>query len=250
MACDSARSRNTGRVIATKCVMSEHAISHGPAHPGFAATSVIEGIPEFKSIRHSGPGFGCAKKGSFGRIEMEATATHRIQSGPSRSESDGLRDETGRLTMERKKLKLGKGSVFVKSRLRRFPQQNDVWEADFQPIANEAGDIEFWLGIVVQQDVGVDLAHLDLDVQPEVNDLARLLANAIQRPIIEGSRHRPSTLLLRSNAAWTELLPHLREIGIEVATVEAMPVWWLVAENCAIEYARMLRSIAAQSMTE
>jgi len=49
-----------------------------------------------------------------------------------------------------------------------------------------------------------------LDAPPTVNDLARLLAEAIQRPIIEGSRHRPSTLLLRDDPQWEELLPHLR----------------------------------------
>ena len=48
------------------------------------------------------------------------------------------------------KLKLGKGSAFVKRRLRGFPQENDVWEADFQPIETESGEFEFWLGMVVQ----------------------------------------------------------------------------------------------------
>ena len=50
-------------------------------------------------------------------------------------------------TMAIMKLKLGKGSSFVKSRLQRCPQEDAVWEADFQPIPNEE-HVEFWLGMV------------------------------------------------------------------------------------------------------
>ena len=46
------------------------------------------------------------------------------------------------------KLRLGKGSSFVKSRLRNYQQEDDVWEADFQPIPDEE-HVEFWLGMVV-----------------------------------------------------------------------------------------------------
>ena len=90
------------------------------------------------------------------------------------------------------KLRLGKGSSFVKTRLQRYPQEDAVWEADFQPIPDEEHG-EFWLGMVVDQEICVDLAHQVLNAPPTVNDLARILAEAIQRPIIEGSRHRPST---------------------------------------------------------
>ena len=44
------------------------------------------------------------------------------------------------------KLKLGKGSAFVKSKLRRLPQFDDIWEADFKP--HEHGVT--WLGITCQ----------------------------------------------------------------------------------------------------
>jgi hypothetical protein len=33
---------------------------------------------------------------------------------------------------EEEKLKLGKGAAFDKSRLKRLPQGNETWEADFQ----------------------------------------------------------------------------------------------------------------------
>src|SRR3954454_16603780 len=35
---------------------------------------------------------------------------------------------------EEEKLKLGKGAAFVKSRLKRLPQGNDIWEADFRAL--------------------------------------------------------------------------------------------------------------------
>ena len=36
------------------------------------------------------------------------------------------------MTRERKKLALGKGAAFVKGRLKRLPQQDESWEADFR----------------------------------------------------------------------------------------------------------------------
>ena len=35
---------------------------------------------------------------------------------------------------EEEKLKLGKGAAFVKSRLKRLPQVDEVWEADFEAL--------------------------------------------------------------------------------------------------------------------
>jgi hypothetical protein len=37
-------------------------------------------------------------------------------------------------------LKLGKGAAFVKSRLRRFRQEADAWEADFFPVPCSASE--------------------------------------------------------------------------------------------------------------
>jgi hypothetical protein len=145
------------------------------------------------------------------------------------------------------KLKLGKGSSFVKSRLLRYPQEADVWEADFQPIPDKERG-EFWLGMVVNQEICVDLAHQVLNVPPTVNDLARILAEAIQRPIIGGSRHRPSTILLRDDPQWEELLPHLRQLNIEVVKTNALPVWKEVAQGGGIE--RAMRSSGPPRVTE
>ena len=43
-------------------------------------------------------------------------------------------------------LKLGKGAAFVKSRLRRLPQDDDVWEADF------LREADYWMGVVIEQE--------------------------------------------------------------------------------------------------
>lgn len=147
------------------------------------------------------------------------------------------------------KLKLGKGSSFVKSRLRRYPQEDDVWEIDFQPVPDEE-NAEFWLGMAVDQEVGVELSHEGLKSPPTVNDLARLIAEAIQRPIIEGTRHRPATLFLRDDPQWEELLPHLRELGIELKCAETLPAWRQAAEDGGIEHARMRLSHDPPRITE
>lgn len=147
------------------------------------------------------------------------------------------------------KLKLGKGSSFVKSRLLRYRQEADVWEADFHPIPDEERG-EFWLGMVVNQEIGVDLAHQVLNVPPTVNDLARILAEAIQRPIIGGSRHRPSTILLRDDPQWEELLPHLRQLNIEVVKANSLPAWKEVAQGGGIEHAKQVQSSGPPRVTE
>ena len=147
------------------------------------------------------------------------------------------------------KLKLGKGSSFVKRRLRDYPQEDAVWEADIQPIPDEE-HVEFWLGMVVDQEVGVEMSYEVLDAPPTVNDLARILAQAIQRPMVEGSRHRPSTILLRDDPQWKELLPHLRELGIEIVTTDNLPAWKEVAEDSGIEHARTRLSFGPPIVTK
>jgi hypothetical protein len=118
-----------------------------------------------------------------------------------------------------RKLQFGKGSAFVKSKLRYLPQIMDTLEADFHPIPGKRrGQVEFWLGMVIEQEGGGVLASLSLDQPPTVNDLATVLAHAMYRPLTEGEQHRPTTLLLRPNPEWDELIPHLRQLGIDVGS--------------------------------
>ena len=129
------------------------------------------------------------------------------------------------MTAPQERLKLGKGAYFVKSRLRRLPQTDEEWQVDFQPfIPRWSKRNQEWLGIVLSQTDDFLLAEEFLDDPPTVNDFARFLANAMRRPLIDWA-HRPKRVLLRDNPTWQEILPHLRNIKIEVVIQEALPEW-------------------------
>src|SRR5690348_8720299 len=119
------------------------------------------------------------------------------------------------------KLQLGKGrSYFVKSQLQRLRQENDIWEVDFFPVPQQG----LWIGLVISHTDDFVLAHQTIDEPPTVNDLAGLLAEAMRRPLVEFS-HRPRTLYIRERPEWGELLPHLKQVGIEVVYQEKLPEW-------------------------
>lgn len=119
------------------------------------------------------------------------------------------------------KLQLGKGrSYFVKSQLKRLRQEDDIWEADFFPVPQQG----LWIGLVISHTDDFVLAHQTIEEPPTVNDLARLLAEAMRRPLIEFS-HRPSTLYIRERPEWAELLPHLKQVGIQVVYQDKLPKW-------------------------
>jgi uncharacterized protein DUF6930 len=122
-------------------------------------------------------------------------------------------------------LKLGKGAYFVKSCLRRLPLTEDEWQADIQPFSRGSRRRrQEWLGIVLSQTDDFLLADQFIENPPTVNDLARLLADAMRRPLIDRP-HRPKTIVLRDNPTWQEILPHLRDIKIEVVIQDALPQW-------------------------
>ena len=81
------------------------------------------------------------------------------------------------------------------------------------------------------------LADLLLEVPPPtVNDLARLLAQAMNRPLVDRA-HRPARIHLRDNPQWRELLPHLEQLGIEIVTQDSLPL----GDEMAQEFFRGLR---------
>ena len=100
-------------------------------------------------------------------------------------------------------LKLGKGSAFVKSRLRRLPRSEDTWEVDF------LREADHWMGLVVEQEHGAVPAMKMLEAAPSVNDLAHLLSDAMYRPLYDSWRC-PRTIRLRDNPEWQELVRHLQ----------------------------------------
>jgi Domain of unknown function (DUF6930) len=139
------------------------------------------------------------------------------------------------------KLNLGKGSAFVKSRLSRLPRTDEVWEADIQPISVWGWDArkhgELWLGMVLTQTENFHLALLASEEAPGVNDLAILLAKAMEHPWVMGKR-RPARIVLRNNPQWDELIPHLRQLKIEVVTQQELPLW----DDAAADYVRRMRA--------
>ncbi len=139
------------------------------------------------------------------------------------------------------RLILGKGSAFVKSRLSRLPRTDEVWEADIQPISPWGWDAqrhgELWLGMVLTQTENFHLALLASEAAPGINDLASLLARAMEHPWVMGKR-RPAQIVLRNNMQWEELIPHLRQLKIEVISQQELPLW----DHAAAEYVRKLRA--------
>ncbi|MGA2703184.1 MAG: hypothetical protein ABSH35_19065 [Isosphaeraceae bacterium] len=139
------------------------------------------------------------------------------------------------------KLNLGKGSAFVKSRLSRLPRTDEVWEADIQPISVWGWDArhhgELWLGMVLTRTENFHLALLASEAAPGINDLAILLAKAMEHPWVMGKR-RPARIVLRNNPQWEELIPHLKQLKIEVITQQELPLW----DEAAEAYVRRLKA--------
>ena len=124
---------------------------------------------------------------------------------------------------EKKKLKLGKSASFVKTQLKQLKQENDTWEADFRALPKSKGESEtHYLGLVVALPRGNPLVSMLVEYNPNVNDLADLLADAMRRPMTD-SAHRPRQILLRGNPRWEELFPHLNQLGIEVNIQNELP---------------------------
>jgi hypothetical protein len=124
------------------------------------------------------------------------------------------------------RLKLGKSSsAFVKKDIRPLPLTEVEFEADFffDPVFSTKRQ-EQWMGMVIEREFGGVLAMEDVRFPPPtVNSLATLLAHAMLRPLDGGDRQRPRSICLRDRPQWQELLPHLRQLGIEVVLSEDLP---------------------------
>ena len=127
------------------------------------------------------------------------------------------------MAKELPKLKLGKSASFVKTHLKQLKQENDTWEADFRALPKSEGETKtHYLGLVVALPRGNPLVSMLVEYNPNVNDLADLLADAMRRPMTD-SAHRPRQFLLRDNPRWEELFPHLKQLGIEVSIQSELP---------------------------
>src|SRR5262249_19175462 len=144
-------------------------------------------------------------------------------SGASRRRvGDEVAQEGATVARAEEKLKLGKGAAFVKGRLKRLRQEDETWEADFQALPKPVTQSQtHYLGMAVAPD-GSFLADSHVGGRPTVNDMAKLLAQAMRRPLA-GKAHRPRHIHVRGHAQWKELFPHLEELGIKVAVHRELP---------------------------
>ena len=143
------------------------------------------------------------------------------------SEFDGgTGSRRGGLTVaDEEKLKLGKGAAFVKGRLKRLPQGDETWEADFQALPKPIDADRDPLPRDGRHGEGrLAPGRLAVHGRPSVNDLATLLAHAMRRPL-DGDARRPKLVRLRGHHQWRELFPHLEEIGVgvEVSVGRSLP---------------------------
>src|ERR1700719_4050354 len=69
---------------------------------------------------------------------------------------------------------------------------------------------------------GSFLADSHVQGRPTVNDMATLLAQAMQRPLT-GKAHRPRRLHVRGHPQWRELFPHMADLGVEVPVQQELP---------------------------
>src|SRR4051795_6172739 len=115
-------------------------------------------------------------------------------------------DRGGGIVADEEKLRLGKGAAFVKGRLKRLPQADETWEADFRALPRPIEQTQtHYLGMVVTED-GSLLADTQVHGRPSVNDLATILAHAMRRPLDRDPR-RPKLVRLRGHHQWRELFP-------------------------------------------
>src|SRR5262249_19153606 len=159
----------------------------------------------------AGPGLGRAPGRRAARNDLLPPGRRfRVRGEAGRGTS--TQGEEVAVARKRKKLALGKGAAFVKSRLKRLPQEGDTWEADFRALPKPLSENQtHYLGLVVVQGEGSVLAEEQVEHTPDVNDLATLLAHAMRRPL-SGAGRRPQRLRVRKNPRWPELFPHLQEI--------------------------------------
>ena len=127
------------------------------------------------------------------------------------------------MAREEERLKLGKGTAFVKNSLKRLRQGEETWEADFRALPKPMDQsLTHYRGMVVAQPDAALLADSHVEGRPTVNDMAALLAQAMRRPLT-GKAHRPKAIHVRGHPQWRELFAHLAEVGVKVTVEQDLP---------------------------
>ena len=127
------------------------------------------------------------------------------------------------MAKEHPRLKLGKRAAFVKTHLKQLPQEPETWEVDFRVLPKPADQVETEsLGVAASLPKGDPLVLMVVEYNPNVNDLADLLADAMRRPLT-GQARRPEHLHFRNNPRWEELYRHLNDLKIETSIHDELP---------------------------
>ena len=131
--------------------------------------------------------------------------------------------------------------------LKRSPQSDAVWEADFRALPKPVGQADtHYVGFVVAPD-GHLLAERAVPRTPSAGDLAKLLTDASLRPL-HGDPCRPRTIRFRKNPRWRELFPALADVGIEVVTANELTAV-VEAYDAHLRRLRVARSAGAVKPT-
>jgi hypothetical protein len=127
------------------------------------------------------------------------------------------------MAKEHPRLKLGKRAAFVKTHLKQLPQVPETWEVDFLTLPKPADQSEQEsLGVAASLPKGDPLVLMVVEYNPNVNDLADLLADAMRRPLT-GPARRPQHIRFRGNPRWEALYRHLNDLGIATLIQEELP---------------------------
>lgn len=109
---------------------------------------------------------------------------------------------------------------FIKKWLvKNLPEAQDIWQADFRQVPDwitVGGEkMRTWTVLVTSRTNDLVLAHSIVEESPSANHLWDTLVQAMQNPVA-GKPHRPIQLQVRTDERWTNLKPHVEEIGIEL----------------------------------
>ncbi len=123
------------------------------------------------------------------------------------------------------KLKLGKSSAFVKRDIRSLPLTDAEFEADFflDPVFSTKRQ-EHWKGMVIERESVACWQWKTCDCRrPRSIASPRCWPTPCSDRWMQGIVSVPARIYLRDRPQWQELLPHLRQLEIDVVLSDDLP---------------------------
>jgi hypothetical protein len=124
---------------------------------------------------------------------------------------------TGRKKPPARSVKATGPTAEVKQTLQKLRQEFDVWQVDCRQLANwiEVGGepIMPWVVLVTSRSDDLVLGHALTETEPTTAGLWDKLAEVMRKPIV-GKPHRPTTIQVRADGPFRDLIPHLDALGI------------------------------------